>query len=201
MPTQPTRGSTHNAADDHFDLTRRSVLKLGVAGGVALGTTSLVAGLAGCGRREQAIAQGFAFLRDADVVLFRALTPVVLGDALPADAAVRELLVAETLKRIDDACFLLEPNAQAEVIKLFDLLHMRVTRWLTTGVGAPWAEAEAADIEHFLERWRGSSIGAFNAGYRLLTKLVAASYYAIPSSRTLSGYPGPLEAVYQLVNA
>ncbi|MGH8454133.1 MAG: hypothetical protein ACRES4_06365 [Nevskiales bacterium] len=197
MQTQPTRDS----ADRPFDLTRRSFLKLGVAGSVALGTTSLVANLAGCGKREQAIAQGFAFLRDADVTLFRALTPVVLGAALPADAASRESLTTETLKRIDGACFMLEPNAQGEVLKLFDLLHMRVTRWLTTGVSAPWPEAEAADIERFLERWRGSSVGIFNAGYRLLTKLVAASYYAIPATWPLSGYPGPLAAVYQLVNA
>lgn len=184
-----------------FDLTRRSFLKLGVAGGVALGTTSLVAGLAGCGRREQAIAEGFLFLRDADVTLFRALTPVVLGEALPVEVAAREPLVADVLKRIDGACFLLEPNAQGEVIKLFDLLHLRPTRWLTTGVGAPWAQADAGEIARFLERWRGSSIGAFNAGYRLLTKLVSASYYAIPSTWKLSGYPGPLEAVYKLVNA
>lgn len=197
MHIQPTR----DGADPHFDLTRRSFLKLGVAGGVALGTTSLVAGLAGCGKREEAIAQGFAFLRDADVALFRALTPVVLGDALPTDATRRESLTAEILRRIDGACFLLEPNAQGEVLKLFDLLHMRVTRWLTTGVSAPWAEASADDITRFLERWRDSSIGAFNAGYRLLTKLVAASYYAIPATWTLSGYPGPLEAVYKLVNA
>jgi hypothetical protein len=197
MQIKPTRDST----DDQFDLTRRSLLKLGVAGGVVLGTTSLVAGLAGCGKREQAIAQGFAFLRDADVVMFRALTPVVLGDALPAEPALRESRIVETLKRLDGACFLLEPHAQGEILKLFDLLHLRVTRWLTTGVSAPWAEAETADIVSFLERWRDSSVGTFNAGYRLLTKLVAASYYAIPETWPLSGYPGPLAAVHMLVNA
>ncbi len=182
------------------ELTRRAFLKLGVAGGVALGTTSLMAGLTGCGKREQAIAQGFAFLRDADVQLFRALTPVVLGDALPQGEA-REPLTAETLLRLDAACFMLEPNAQAELVKLFDLLHLRVTRWLTTGVSAPWAEAETADIESFLTRWHGSSIEVFNAGYRVLTKLVAASYYAIPQTWPIAGYPGPLKAVYTLVNA
>jgi hypothetical protein len=182
-------------------LSRRSFLKLGVAGGVALGTTSLVANLAGCGRREQAVAQGFRFLRDADVELFRALAPVALGDALPGDAAVRDPLLAETLARLDGACFLLQPSAQAELVKLFDLLHLRITRWLTTGVGARWAEAEAADIECFLNRWRDSSIGIFNAGYRILTKLVVASFYAIPATWPLSGYPGPLAAVYNLVNS
>lgn len=186
---------------DGLVLSRRSVLKLGVAGSVALGATSLVGGLAGCGKREQAIAQGFTFLRDADVVLFRALTPVVLGSALPADAALAAARTAETLKRLDIACLLLGPPSQAEVYKLFDLLHMRLTRWLTTGVGAPWNEASVEDIARFLERWRGSSIGLFNAGYRLLTKLVAASYYGIPETFEMAGYPGPLDFVYKAVNS
>jgi hypothetical protein len=197
MQAHPTRAPT----TDDLELSRRSFLKLGLAGSVALGTTSLVAGLAGCGRREQAVAQGFRFLRDADVELFRALTPVVLGDALPQDAVIHDPLVAETLMRLDGACFLLEPHAQAELVKLFDLLHLRITRWLTTGVSSPWSVAEAADVECFLERWRDSSIGVFNAGFRILTKLVAASYYAIPATWSLSGYPGPLAAVYNLVNA
>lgn len=196
MQTHPNPGELVTS----LDLSRRSFLKLGVAGSVVLGGTSLVAGLAGCGKREEAIAQGFAFLRDADVEMFRALAPVILGDALPAGER-REPLIAETLRLLDGACFVLEPNGQAGLIKLFDLLHMRVTRWLTTGVSAPWAEAEAADIEQFLERWRGSSIEAFNGGYRFLTKLVAASFYAIPETWPLAGYPGPLKAVYQLVNA
>lgn len=186
---------------DELVLSRRSLLKLGVAGSVVLGTTSLVGGLAGCGKREQAIAQGFTFLRDADVVLFRALTPVVLGSALPTDAAAAAARTAEVLKRIDIAGLLLGPPSQIEVYKLFDLLHMRVTRWLTTGVGAPWNEASAEDITNFLERWRGSSISLFNAGYRLLTKLVAASYYGIPETFEMAGYPGPLDYVYKAVNS
>lgn len=183
-----------------LDLSRRSFLKLGLASSVVLGTAGMAAGLAGCGRREQAMAEGFAFLRDADVVLFRALTPVILGDALPSDER-REALVAETLARLDGACALLEPTGAQALLKLFDLLHMRVTRWLTTGVSAPWDEASTADIEQFLQRWRGSSMEAFNGGYRFLTKLVASSYYAIPSTWQQTGYPGPLASVYKLVNA
>ena len=182
-------------------LSRRSLLKLGAAGSVVLGTTSLVAGLAGCGKREQAIAEGYVFLRDADVVLFRALIPVVLGEVLPAGADKRAPLMAETLLRIDGGCAMLAPTPQAELMKLFDLLHMRVTRWLTTGIGAPWDQAEAAEIDAFLERWRGSSISAFNAGYGVLTRVVEGSYYAIRATWLQAGYPGPLAAVYKLVNA
>ncbi|MGH8529145.1 MAG: hypothetical protein ACRETN_04780 [Nevskiales bacterium] len=184
-----------------MDLTRRSVLKLGLAGTVVLGGVGLAGSLAGCGAREQAAAQGFHFLRDADVLLFRALTPVVLGDALPTDAVTREARIAETLRRIDIGGLLAYAPAQTELYKLFDLLHLRVTRWLTTGVAAPWDKASAEDITCFLERWRDSSVSAFNAGYRFLTKLVAASYYGIPETFPQSGYPGPLEWVYKAVNS
>lgn len=181
-------------------LTRRSVLKLGLAGSALLGGAGLAGTLAGCGAREQAIAQGYLFLRDADIELFRALTPVVLGEALPQGER-REPLIAETLKRIDGGGALVYAPAQKELYKLFDLLHMRVTRWLTTGVAAPWREASAEDIQKFLERWRDSSVTAFNGGYRFLTKLVAASYYGIPETFVLSGYPGPLDWVYRAVNS
>ncbi len=182
-------------------LTRRSVLKLGVAGSAVLGGVGLTATLVGCGAREQAAAQGYGFLRDADLVLFRALTPVVLADALPAEGEQREALITETLKRIDIGGVLVYAPAQKELYKLFDLLHMRFTRWLTTGISAPWNQATPAEINRFLERWRDSSVTAFNGGYRFLTKLVAASYYGIPETFPLSGYPGPLDWVYKAVNS
>ena len=46
---------TEKSGPESLMLSRRSLLKLGVAGSVALSTTSLVAGLAGCGKREQAV--------------------------------------------------------------------------------------------------------------------------------------------------
>lgn len=184
-----------------LELTRRSVLKLGLAGSVVLGGVGIAGTLAGCGAREQAVAQGYGFLRDADLVLFRALTPVVLGDALPAEGAKREALLGETLKRIDIGGALVYAPAQKELYKLFDLLHMRLTRWLTTGISAPWSEATPEEIHRFLERWRDSSITAFNGGYRFLSKMVAASFYGIPETFPLSGYPGPLDWVYKAVNS
>lgn len=181
-------------------LSRRSFLKLGVAGSLALGSVGLAAGLAGCGRREQAAAQGLRFLRDADVALFRALVPVILGDALPADPAAREARIAETLRGVDAAGDALDPPARRELHKLFDLLHLRVTRWLTTGVAESWERAAPEAVARFLARWRDSSIGAFNLGFRVLLKLVVASFYAIPAAWPLAGYPGPLGWVHRAVN-
>lgn len=189
-----------DTADSDF-LSRRSFLKLGVAGTVVLSSTSMVAGLTGCSSRQEAAAQGFAFLRDADLQLFKALLPAVLGDVVHADDTHYHALEGQMLLGIDGACANLGQPAQGELTKLFDLLHLRLARWLTTGIYAPWAEASQTDLHAFLQRWRSSSLGLFNAGYRVLTKLVTVTYYSLPESRRYSGYPGPLANVYQIVNS
>jgi hypothetical protein len=193
--------SPHLQAPGGIDLSRRSLLKLGVAGGMVLGVAGLTAELSGCGGKRQASASGFRFLRDADLALFSALIPVVLDGILPEDETLRSPQVAETLQRIDAACYPLNPSAQAELYKLFDLLNLRATRWLATGVSAPWPEAGRRDIEHFLLRWRDSRIGLFNAGYRALTKLVSTAYFGTSASWPAAGYPGPLDWVYKAVNS
>lgn len=184
-----------------IDFSRRNFLKLGATGSAALATVSLTATLAGCGARDQAAAQGFRFLRDADLELFRALIPVIVAGALPEPAVEREPLIAETVRRVDDACYRLGAPAQAQLYQLFDLLDFRLTRAAATAVLGRWSEAGPGDIEAFLQRWRHSRIGLFNVGYRALVKLVAASYYGLPSSWRLSGYPGPLAWAYQAVNS
>lgn len=196
---QPT--STPPSGEDSLLLTRRSLLRLGVVGTVALTSTSMVATLSGCSSRQEAAAQGFSFLRDADVSLFRALIPIVLGDVVKTGDSHYQGLQTHVLKNIDGALANLGKPAQGELLKLFDLLHLRATRWLTTGVWANWNDASADDLRSFLKRWQGSSVGPFNAGYRVLTKLVVVSYYSLHESWRFSGYPGPLPSLYQAANA
>lgn len=189
-------------ADDEAveGVNRRSFLKLGLAGTVVLGTASLGAGLAGCHRSEIAAAAGFSTLRDADVALMRALTPVILAGALPAAGALHDAQLAEILMRLDMAFQRMGSPTLKELRKLFDLLNWGVTRRLVAGVPAPWSEASPEQIEAFLQRWRASSIGSLNAGYRALTKLVTVTYFQIPATWPQSGYPGPLAWVYKAVN-
>ena len=176
-------------------MDRRSFLKLSLAGSAALSAAGLTATLSGCGG-GQAPATGFQFLRDADVSLFRALIPQVM-DSVPLDAAT----AAECLQRIDLGCLLLGPPAQAELRKLFDLLNTGLLRRLSTGVSKPWERASAEEIQAFLVRWHDSGVSLFNAGYRALVKLVCVSYFCMPVSRKLSGYPGPWAPMYKAVNA
>lgn len=187
--------------DDPLLLSRRSLLRLGVIGSVALTSTSLVATLSGCSKHQEAAAQGFAFLRDADVALFKALIPTVLGDVIKTGDSHYQALETHVLKNVDGALGNLGSPAQGELLKLFDLLHLRATRWLTTGIWANWSEAGADDMQSFLKRWQSSSIGPFNAGYRVMAKLVAISYYSLSESWRFSGYPGPMPALFQAANA
>ncbi|MFP5357654.1 MAG: hypothetical protein ACLGHI_04240 [Gammaproteobacteria bacterium] len=172
-------------------LDRRGFLKLGLAGSAVLGTVSLGAGLSGCHAREQAAAQGFGFFQDADLVLFTALAPVVLAGSLPAGAEERSGHIQLLLQRMDYGCGLLAPSARAELRKLLDLLNLGLTRRLAARVSRPWDQADAEQIDAFLQRWRDSSIGLFNAGYRALVALLAGAHYGTPAGWAASGYPGP----------
>ena len=177
-------------------LSRRSLLKLGLATGTVLTVSSFGAGLSGCSRRPAAAAAGLRCLRDADVELFRAVLPVMLAGSLPAEAPLDGLLA-----RIDDAVLRLGAPAQREVFKLFDLLHLRPTRWLTTGIAEPWREASPQQVAAFLERWRDSRVGLFNAGYLAFNKLCCTAHYSQPEGWVQMGYPGPLAWAYQSLNS
>lgn len=179
-------------------LSRRDFLRLSAAGSLLLATGALTAGLSGCARSEPP-APGYRTLRPGDVALFTALAPVVLGPALPAEA--REQHLSSLLQSIDGSCTLLAPAGQKTLRQLFDLLDGGLTRRLATGVSKPWAAASEAEIGRFLERWRDSSLGLFNAGYRGLNKLIVANWYALPAGLASTGYPGPWAPMYAAVNA
>ena len=177
---------------------RREFLKLSAGSAALLSAGALTAGLAGCARSEPP-APGYRTLRPGDLALFTALTPVMLGPAWPAGN--RDSHLAALLRGIDGSCALLAPAGQKMLRDLFDLLDGGLTRRLTTGVSRPWAEASEEDIGRFLNRWRDSSLGLFNAGYRGLNKLIVANWYALPAGLAGTGYPGPWAPMYTAVNA
>jgi len=144
--------------------------------------------------------KGFNFLRDNDLKLFSALTPVVLNGMIQTQSHNYQALTTNILKNIDGACANLGSKAQGEIYKLLDLLDGRITRWLTTGVWDTWPQTTAEQVNQFLSRWHGSSIGPFNAGYRVLSKLVAVSYFSLPEAQQYTGYT-PLASMYQVVNS
>lgn len=189
-----------NTPPDTVDAGRRSLLQAGVFGSVALATAGVAATLSGCGGHNAPAASGYQFLRDADLPLMHALIPAVLGSQLPAAGAERDRLLDDLLQRIDLSGHRLGPPAQKQVRQLFDLLNLRASRWALTGVGS-WEEATPQQMQHFLERWRTSSFALLNAGYKVLVKLVAGSFYGTPAGWAAANYPGPPPGPFQVFNS
>ena len=179
-------------------LHRRDFLKLSAGSAALLSAGALTATLAGCSK-QQLPASGYAFLRDADLALFAALTPAVLGSALPAQD--RAAHIERVLQGVDATAARVLLPAQTELYKLFDLLNTGLTRRLTTGVLKPWAEAEPAQVTAFLIRWQTSSIGLFNAGYRALIKFITGAWVGTDAGLKSAGYPGPWQPMFDAVNA
>ena len=195
LPTTETE-SGPNAVD----LTRRSLLQVGLFGSLLLGAAGTTATLSGCAARVESAAAGYKFLRDADLLLMRALIPAVLGPMLPPPGAQSEALNAQLMRNIDLGCYRLGHPAQKVVAQLFDLLNLRLTRWPLTGIKA-WDEATPAQVQAFLERWRTSSFAVLNAGYRALIKLVSVSFYGTHVGWAAANYPGPPPGPFQVFNS
>lgn len=196
---------THTHKLTQYPLSRRSLFRLGAWGAAAaLGSGMAAGSLTACSTQPDAPAQGFTFLHSGDLALFSALIPVLLHGMLPAadvaDAASTQQLREKILKNIDTTCFSLGDKAQQEIRKLLGLLGNPLARWLTTGIWGGWATASAADVDRFMQRWQSSSLGPFNAGFRVLTKLVMASYFGLAESRSYAGYT-PLPVLYAEVNS
>lgn len=181
-----------------LDLSRRGFLKLSAGSAALLSAGALTATLAGCSQRA-APASGYGFLRPADLVLFTALIPAVLGSSLPVEGRAQH--IETVLKGIDATAVRVLLPSQKALHQLFDLLNGGLTRRLATGVAQPWSETTPAQAEVFLARWRNSSIGLFNAGYRALTKFVTGAWVGTDAGLKAAGYPGPFQPMFDVVNA
>jgi hypothetical protein len=165
--------------------SRRRLLKIGIAGAVVLAAVPLFV------RDEKTLAKGFQQLRDADVDLWRALIPAMLGGVLPADAAAREPLVAEILYRIDGAIALLRPALRKATFDMLDFVETKAPRVLSGGYWGAWHGASVEDAAGVLESWSTSKFDLLRVCYRSLHDLVMGSWYAMPQSWAAVGYPGP----------
>ena len=180
-------------------ISRRDFFLTCVVGTIAL-TTATTSTLTACSSAPPTPSQGFHFLREGDLKLFSALIPVVLEGMIQTETPNYQALQINILKNIDGACANLAYKAQTEIYKLLDLLDGRITRWLTTGVWGIWQQANATKVNAFLQRWQSSAIAPFNAGYRVLSKLVAVSYFSLPEAQAQSGY-SHLPSLYQAINS
>jgi len=123
--------------------------------------------------------------------MVRAIAPVVLASALPADAAAKDRAIAAVAASFDRGVSGLAVSVQKEISDLFTFLDFAPTRVAFAGLWAPVAESTPEEIAAFLSRWRASRFELQQASYQALTQLIQASWYDMPESWGAIAYPGP----------
>ncbi|MRW94212.1 hypothetical protein GJ699_29985 [Duganella sp. FT80W] len=167
--------------------SRRSFLKIGVAGACTLAAGGAVYRLA------YPPAAGHRFvLEGGALAVLRAVIPVMLGPVLPAEPAARAAALEAACGRVRDAVLGLPLTTQKEVQDLFGLLALGPARRLLAGVAGGWEQADPHQVEAFLNSWRTHSLETLRAAYHALHDLIIGAWYADPSAWPAIGYPGPL---------
>ncbi|WP_163831190.1 hypothetical protein [Spartinivicinus ruber] len=182
-----------------FALKRRQLLKVGIAGSLALSGVITINQLANNSSDRSAI--GYQFLSAGDVGFFSAVAPVILG----VSKNKSELITAELkagneywrstqqnafLKQLDAKLAFLSPALQKELRELLGLVNLSLTQWLITGVRGSWENATNDEIASFLQRWQTSSISLLRKAHHALTQLCIMVWYSLPINWSNIGYPG-----------
>lgn len=167
---------------------RRSFLKIGILGALTLAAGGAVY------RKVQGPAPLGRFVLDGDArLVLTALIPSMLGSALPAAAPARAAAVQATAERVKGAVLGLPLATQKEVQDLFGLLALGPARRLLAGVPGGWDQASPAQVDAFLQGWRGHRIAMLQTAYHAMHDLIIGAWYSDPAHWDAIGYPGPLK--------
>ena len=166
--------------------SRRTLLKVGVAGGATL---LLARWLYTTSSPPRAAPVAHTLDADARAIL-AAVAPVMLEGALPAGAEGATAL-RETLAGAEQAIAGLPPAVREEFADLFSLLAFAPARCLVAGVWKPWPEATRASVAAFLASWRTSRFSLLRSAYGALHQVILGAWYGNPRAWGAIGYPGP----------
>ena len=192
MPVIPTGKALHTVPDPSAhrvspNITRRTLLKAGVAGGVALILARWLYTQLSTPTLPDA---RFVALDAGAREIVNAIVPVLLEGALPASPGA-DAARAEVVANVDLAIDGLPPEARKQLDQLFALLAFAPSRCLIAGVWSPWPEASSASVTAFLTRWRDSRFALLQSAYGALHQLILAAWYGSPNAWPAIGYPGP----------
>lgn len=168
------------------NITRRTLLKAGVAGGAVL----VFARWAVTSYSPEPASYPGSALDPAARTIIAAIVPAMLADAL-VDARSSVEAHAEVVAGVDRAVAGLPPASRKELEQLFALLSFAPTRALVAGVWSPWPEASPASIDAFLASWRDSRFDLLRSGYGALHQLILAAWYGNARAWPAIGYAGP----------
>lgn len=177
-------------------LDRRQFLKLGVVGSGLLAGAGLVGSLQGCSSHtvegeDKSQSLTLQFLREKDVIILSALSPVILKGNFPQQPEQQQKALDQLLIDIDAFVANTTEQTHGLVYQLFDLLYFAPSRIALGGLWSSWEEASEEELLSFLEGWRDSRFNTFRQGYILLTQLPTLAFYYEPKNWTDEIYPGP----------
>ena len=165
-------------------ISRRTLLKAGVAGGAALLLARwLYTPTSPSAPTPNALDPGAR-------TIVAAIIPVLLDGALPGGPEAPRAR-ADALAAVEEAIAGLPRATRKELADLFSLLGFPPTRCLVAGIWSPWPEATRESIASFLTHWRDSRFELLRSAYAALHQLVFAAWYADPRAWPATGYAGP----------
>ena len=165
--------------------SRRKFIFVGVVGALAAGAAVVLPRL---GKSGVAPKGGALVAAHADML--RVVAIAVLGPALSADAASRDIELTRVIAAARALIDNLPPSTRSEVGDLFGLLALKPARMLL-GFTGDWDASNAPAVAQSLLALRDSSIGLKQQVYFALHDMVLGSFYAEPKSWLATGYPGP----------
>jgi hypothetical protein len=166
-------------------MQRRTVLRLGLAGGALL---SLAGGGIALMHRP---AWRAGKLLPAGREVMHAVARGVLDGSLPATASAQAAALQAHLARLDDAIAGMSPATQGEVADLLSILALPPGRRAVAGLAEGWPDADVAQVQAALRSMRASSLTLRRQAYHALRDLTHGAYYADASIWPLLRYPGP----------
>jgi hypothetical protein len=176
--------------EQDFDPTRRTLLKVGIAGSALLFAGRWLASPSEAAETSSTPAAALTYLTAADVVVLGRIVPVMLHGALPQDDAQQRVAIGEIISGVDTTIGFQPPAVRQEIKDLFGLLTTGATRVVVAGIWKSWDKASTEDVWGFLDKWRNSRFDLLRSAYLGLNNLIVGSWYGNPKSWSPIGYGG-----------
>lgn len=164
-------------------MQRRTLLKVGLVGGVVLGAAGLVLNHVRPARVQGRLSEGARALIDA-------LAGAVLHSTLPAPPAERRQALDGLHARLEDTIRGLPEHLRQELDELLTIAASAPGRLALFGLRAPWAEAPLPEVTVALQAMRDSTLSLRQQAYHGLRDILNAAYFADASAWRALGYPG-----------